>query len=415
MKIVQLSAENVKRIKAVEIRPDGSIVELAGRNKQGKSSILDAIWLALKNSAASKETKLPIREGEDHARIRLDLGEIVVTRTWTDDGKTELLVTDADGTPKGRPQELLDKLVGKLSFDPVTFINETNSQQVTTLVGVVDLPFDPEVLAQDRQDLYDRRHLVGQEVKRAKGAYESFPPMASNGLPYEDLPAEPEKTADLLAEYQEVQDEITRHNDARRDLDTANKAVEDAELAMAQAQQALNAAVGRQGACHRAVEKLGECPSVGPVKEALEAAESTNQAIRDAKAYYDARALFQAKQNEWDLLDQEIKNLDKQKSDALAAVQFPIDGLGFDEDGVTFNDKPFSQASGAEKLQVSLAIAMALNPQLRVIRITDGSLLDKDSMALIEKMATDNDFQVWIERVDESGTTGLVIEDGKVV
>ena len=55
-----------------------------------------------------------------------------------------------------------------------------------------------------------------------------------------------------------------------------------------------------------------------------------------------------------------------------------------------------------------------MNPKLRVIRITDGSLLDTENMALIEKMATEADFQIWIERVDESGTAGVVIEDGQV-
>ena len=47
MKIVELRAENVKRLKAVEITPDGTLQVIGGRNAQGKSSVLDAIWLAL--------------------------------------------------------------------------------------------------------------------------------------------------------------------------------------------------------------------------------------------------------------------------------------------------------------------------------------------------------------------------------
>mgnify|MGYP001295983560 FL=1 len=59
-------------------------------------------------------------------------------------------------------------------------------------------------------------------------------------------------------------------------------------------------------------------------------------------------------------------------------------------------------------------MAMAINPKLRVIRIMDGSLLDRQAMAQIEEMARERDFQVWIERVDENGTTGVLIEDGEV-
>ena len=45
MRIVQLSIENVKCLKAVEIKPDGTLQVVTGRNAQGKTSVLDAIWL----------------------------------------------------------------------------------------------------------------------------------------------------------------------------------------------------------------------------------------------------------------------------------------------------------------------------------------------------------------------------------
>jgi hypothetical protein len=64
---------------------------------------------------------------------------------------------------------------------------------------------------------------------------------------------------------------------------------------------------------------------------------------------------------------------------------------------------------------VSVAIAMAANPKLRVIRIKEGSLLDPDGLALIGAMARDHDYQIWIERVDASGKVGIVIEDGQVI
>ena len=65
--------------------------------------------------------------------------------------------------------------------------------------------------------------------------------------------------------------------------------------------------------------------------------------------------------------------------------------------------------------RVSVAMAMALNPEVRVIRITDGSLLDSENLRVIGEMASAGDFQVWVERVDESGKVGITIEDGEVV
>ncbi len=43
MRIRELITENFKRVKMVRIRPDGNMVFISGRNKQGKTSILDSI------------------------------------------------------------------------------------------------------------------------------------------------------------------------------------------------------------------------------------------------------------------------------------------------------------------------------------------------------------------------------------
>ena len=59
----------------------------------------------------------------------------------------------------------------------------------------------------------------------------------------------------------------------------------------------------------------------------------------------------------------------------------PVEGLGFGAGIVTFNGLPFDQASTAEQLRVSVAIAMAANPKLRVLRIKHGNDLDADNLA----------------------------------
>ena len=59
-------------------------------------------------------------------------------------------------------------------------------------------------------------------------------------------------------------------------------------------------------------------------------------------------------------------------------------------------------------------MAMVSNPKLRVILIRDGSLLDSENLKVIQEMAADLDFQVLIERVDDTGKVGIYIEDGEV-
>ncbi len=98
MKIIEFRAERFKRLSAVEITPEGNTVIISGKNGQGKSSVLDAIWLALGGGNATKDsaTTVPIKEGEKDAVVRLDLGDMVVTRKWTASGST-LTVEGADG------------------------------------------------------------------------------------------------------------------------------------------------------------------------------------------------------------------------------------------------------------------------------------------------------------------------------
>ena len=55
-----------------------------------------------------------------------------------------------------------------------------------------------------------------------------------------------------------------------------------------------------------------------------------------------------------------------------------------------------------------------MNNQLRICRVRDGSLIDQEGMQSLREMADAHDFQVWIERVDSSGKSGIVIEDGEV-
>ena len=100
--------------------------------------------------------------------------------------------------------------------------------------------------------------------------------------------------------------------------------------------------------------------------------------------------------------------------EAVEKAALPIPGLELDHGRVTLNGLPFAQASDADQLRASCAIAMRGDQKLRVIRVRDGSLLDEDSMGILASMAADADYQVWVERVDSSGKAGIVIEDGLV-
>ena len=137
--IVELRASNVKRLVAVTIRPDhqGNLVVLGGANGAGKTSVLDAITMAL--GGREQIPPEPIRRGAEHAEIVVDLGEIVVRRTFTAAGGGSLTVSNKEGARFQSPQTLLDKLYGTLSFDPLAFARQDPKTQAETLRKLLGL------------------------------------------------------------------------------------------------------------------------------------------------------------------------------------------------------------------------------------------------------------------------------------
>ncbi len=396
MKIISLTAENVKRLKAVEITPDGTMQVITGRNAQGKTSVLDCIWLAVGGGAASRETARPIRDGEDTARVSLDLGDLTVVRTWKGD-KTTLSVTAADGAKYSSPQKVLDALVGRLSFDPLEFTRLSASDQRDALLDVVDIDVDLQQLDGQRKAVFDERTEVGRQLK-GLGEIPRLDP---------SVPATEVSASDLIEQISAAARVADQHEQSKRRVASLEEEVNRLSTALKAAREQLAAAWAD-------VEQQQEIPDVDGLREQLAGIEETNRAVREQAEHRRRAAEADRLTEERDALTARIESLDQEKADALAAASFPVDGLGFDEDGVTYQGVPFSQASSAEQIRVSLAMAMSLNPKLRVIRILDGSLLDADSLELVRQMATDADYQVWVERVADGSGVGVVIEDGEV-
>ena len=402
-KIVRLESTNYKRLKAVEIAPDpdGNLVIVAGKNGQGKSSILDSITAAL-GGVNAKTTPKPIRDGEERAEIILETEDLIVTRRFTPSGST-LTVKSPDGAVYPKGQAKLDDLLGKLSLDPLAFTHLSDRDQLATLLGLVELPFDPDKLAAERKALFERRTEANRAVKEltARAAdYISKPA---------DLPEKEVSVSDLILRYNAGQADHLAKSRMRADLDTARAAVERARAELEAAERELSVA-DREYAKWDGIE----LPDLEAIQAQVANAEQINAAVRHQQGGEKVRAMLTIAQQEATELTKGIEEIDAQKAAGLAAAKFPIAELGFDDSGVTYRGVPFKQASSAEQLRVSLAMAIALNPKLRVIRIADGSLLDSDNLALVESIARENDFQVWIEMVGDGNGRGIIIEDGQV-
>ena len=426
LRVVKLVAENVKGLKAVEITPDENFQVISGKNGQGKTSVLDVIWLALAGGVASKGTARPVRDGADNALASIDLGDIIATRKWSSNEKSTLQVVSKEGAKFTSPQKMLDELIGKLSFDPLAFSNLDTKEQLKTLLELVSI--DPTPIEMQKKKVFDDRTIVNRDVKALKSQLESFPAYG------EDVPDEELQSSDILNEMTEAQAQLQSNRDFRAryyDLNNQYNALkqeiefEEKQIAQVEAQLAKLKQLQEERNFRMAnmleegkrmnedVRKLVD-PDMTVFNTKLAEVDEINKKVRDKQAAEKVKSLYKEATAKSNVLTAKLSALDEEKQKMISAAKFPIEGLSFDESGVLYNGVPFKQCSAAERLRVSMAMAMALNPKLKVIRILDGSLLDSTNMKIIESMAREQDYQVWIEVVDESGKVGITIENGEV-
>jgi hypothetical protein len=132
------------------------------------------------------------------------------------------------------------------------------------------------------------------------------------------------------------------------------------------------------------------------VKAQLASVEQTNARIRAQRDRAAVAAELADRREEVALHTLKLQDIDRRKADGIAAANLPVPGLGFNADGVTLNGIPFSQASTAEQIRVSTALAMSANPAIRVMRIDGGESLDSTSLDIITDLAAEHRYQVWI-------------------
>ena len=401
MKIIQLQAENVKKLKAVSITPEGNVIQITGPNGSGKTSVLDCIWYAL---AGTKEIPSQVvRRGSEQAVVRLDLGEVIILRQFTEHGGTNLRVEASNGAKFSSPQKMLDSLLGELAFDPLAFTRMQPRAQLETLRGIVNLKVDIDQLDTKISIAYDKRTEVNRRVTQLKSQIDAI-----------RLPANLPESADVSALLRKLESAANKNTEITTQAANLKKKQDRLNELRKQAREIAD----EISQCERALERVPELPElfdIGALRKQIEAARANNEVLAQVDNREKLKRELKCAESESDKLTRSIEASTDEKNDAISSAKMPVKGLSFGAGEVLFNKLPFTQASSAEQLRVSVAIAMAANPKLRIIRIQDGSLLDKDSMKILSEMAEDKDFQVWIERVDISGKVGIVMEEGEIV
>ena len=404
--------EHFKGIDNVQINAShGDLIIIAGKNGSGKSSFIDGIT-ELFDSRGVRITPKPIKDGESKAVATFtdEALDVKLTRTWTKDDGGKLEMHSLDGAKYNKPAEALAGLTGGLIFDPVKFLNMDEKTQREELLARVDLPFDLAELARQKAGVEGRRLEAGREVKRLQGT------KASLVAPSKDTP-----TVEMSA--QSVIDEIRAAESVKRDAD---KTVDDLGFAKVRAESAradLEAAQAKLAAAETAISELEfkvatqVMPAdIDALQEKLNGLEEVNAKVREARNFQAVSEQLAAAEDAQKKENDALAAIDAQKRAGLAEATWPDPGLGIDDGGVTLDGVPLRQANTARKILAALRIATSGDPDLKLVIISDGDMLDADSIQMVRELAAEKGYTVIVERDrDESRAVGFEIVEGRLV
>lgn len=419
LKLISLEAEDVLRLRAVRIQADGKNVRITGPNDQGKTTVLKLLEMAIGGKSAVPEK--PIRDGADKGYIIADLGDLVVKRVFT--AKDSYLTVHSK--EQGSPQQILNRMMGKdgkraaLGIDPLEFAEMDPKKQAEVLLKVSDVRLNMEDWRRDLDMLVEARKDAGKLLKLAEAADQDLDDFPN------DTPDEGVSISEMVVKADEFRAEQIRNEEARSHLALMETLVDQDRFEKIDLEEKLRGVEGTIEARMKEVKVQRDevaalrdvTMDLAKVGEEMVGADEVNKNVRakaaaatSKKRMAEARVLHAA-------AEASVKEHRKERTNALAEATMPIEGLSVGENGlVEFEGHPFKQLGTSKRFRVCLAMVMALNPKLRVILIDGIEMLDEENLAFVEKVTTEEGYQVISTMVSSKpGKTGVHIVDGEVV
>lgn len=423
--ITEFRAENVKKIRAVRIAPEGRVVEISGANASGKSSLLDGIMWALAGKRAMDRE--PVRHGEEEMLLELRFGDVLVRRTQTAEGEDALEVVNAEsGAKMTAPQRWLESMLGKsgLIFDQEAFDRMSPKEKQAELQKIAPPPPSVAILESEIAGAMERRKEINRKARDLEGELRARPLRLPTGYDPKGEAWQIESTDPLLQQLTEVgglvaaaADELRRREAKEREIqlqrDTAQKRREEAARMIADAERLEQLAKDAETILGE-LNPIPKPPDATQLQRQLQELEAKNRERLAFAQRWQAQRKVEELEGEAKSLTVAIEGAQADIVKLMSGVAMPVPGLSYSAEGVRLNGAPLEQASSAERIRVALAMRMAEQPALRIVIIKNASLLDPSSKAVVAEMCAERDYQAWCEVVDVSGGVGIFLVDGEI-
>ena len=410
MKINKLEIENVKRIKAVRIEPTkNGLTIIGGNNNQGKTSVLDSIaWALGGNKYRPSDAKREDSVIPPMLHIVMNNGLVVERK-----GKnSDLKVTDPNGEKAG--QQLLNEFVEELAIDLPRFMEAGNREKAQTLLKIIGIGDQLEILEKQEQELYNQRTAIGRIADQKKKFAEEQPY-------YPEAPKDLVSPSDLIRQQQEIlarngenqrkRDQADRYRQSaaflRQEVDAMQEQLAKKKKELEETEASLNIAM------MNAKDLRDE--STAELEHSISVIEETNRKVRanldKDKAEEDALAY----KNQYDALSVQINETREQKSKLLESAELPLPELSVENGELIYKKQKWDNMSGSDRLKVSTAIVRKLNPKCGFVLLDKLEQMDLDTLNEFGRWLEQEGLQAIATRVSTGGECSIIIEDGYAV
>ncbi len=400
VKINSLEFENVKRIKAVQLEPSKSgLTIIGGKNRQGKTSVLDSIAWALGGDKFKPSN--PMRHGsvvEPHLKVTLDNG-ITVERS----GKNSSLKV-IDSTSNKGGQQLLNSFVEQFALDLPKFMNQSSKEKAATLLRIIGVGDKLYQLEANEQTLYNQRTAIGR-IADQKDKFAKEMPI------YTGVPAEPVSASELIKQQQDILARNGENQRKREQRDYYKSQLELAQTAYEQAKSRLEAAENNYKLASLDAENLTD-ENTSELERNIAEIEEINKKVRANLDREKAEIDADDYKEQYKHLTNEIENIRQAKKDLLNGADLPLPGLSVEGGELLYNGSKWDCMSGSEQLIVATSIVRKLNPDCGFVLLDKLEQLDGDTLTEFGSWLESQGLQAIATRVSTGDECSIIIEDG---
>ena len=478
LKILSAEIENFKNIQQKDIKLDGRSVRIIGGNGEGKSSLIQAL-LSVTGSKWIPDEPVSKGEERGHVEVTIggkEHGEDVTYKlgVWFSK-KGRVIIEDGEGNNIGKSKSVVNEIIGNFGFDIMEFLSMARTdtgkaskagiqKQIKALEDLMPLELREKLFNIDNE-LKDKAELKTELNLKLKGVKSQI---ADFNMSDEDREKymEPIDEDAIVKRLGSVSEEIQKYDDVAKEVNQMERDLPSLELAvnsigsldkkidsindiknelendnsqetrtlvvhaasyLSYLKKHLTQGIDAKPVIPTYKEKIQkgtawlekkQRPSLESIQKELEEARihnRTHESVKDAAGLHTKLADVQ---KEIDALDDSVKKLKTSKTEVFATEgALPVAGLAFDEDQITYKGLPFveGQQPSSTLIGVGVNIAMAMNPNLKVIVIKDGSLLDKKMYKYILGLVEKKGYQLLMEQVKwDGGDYELVFEEEEV-